>query len=79
MWKDGPTVSVYDETGANLLATIDDAFPRITTDTSLFYQVPTTGIHTGSRATSRTACRRASARSSTRRAAASTAGTRRWW
>ena len=36
-------VRVYDEAGTELLATIDDAYPRITTDSEMFYHVPTTG------------------------------------
>lgn len=38
-----PTISVYNEAGTTLLATIDDAYPRSSTDTTLFYRVPTTG------------------------------------
>lgn len=38
-----PTVSVYNEAGTMLLATIDDAFPRSSTDAQLFYRTPTTG------------------------------------
>ncbi len=39
-WID-TVISMYDETGTTLLATMDDAYPRYGTDSDLIYQVPT--------------------------------------
>lgn len=36
-------VTVYDATGATRLASDDDAFPRLSTDSELFFQAPATG------------------------------------
>jgi hypothetical protein len=38
-------VSIYNATGSMLLASGDDAFPRITTDTEFFYRVPATATY----------------------------------
>ncbi|MBK7861346.1 MAG: hypothetical protein IPJ65_22580 [Archangiaceae bacterium] len=38
-----PTISVYNEAGTTLLATIDDAYPRNDTDSTLYYHAATTG------------------------------------
>lgn len=38
-----PTVSLYNEAGTTLLATIDDAFPRESTDATLYYRAPAAG------------------------------------
>ncbi len=35
-------LTVYDATGANVLATCDDSFPRVSTDTLFYYRVATT-------------------------------------
>jgi hypothetical protein len=36
-------VTVYNATGATVLASIDDAYPRISTDTDLYFQIPSAG------------------------------------
>lgn len=38
-------VSIFDETGDTLLATMDDAYPRVNTDTTLIFRAPTTGTY----------------------------------